>query len=117
MARKEVLKQLKERFLEYYAETPIIKYASMYIGRDENTLHEWMQKDRVFRDRVTEARSKWVARKVNKVKAEFALERMEKSIFSERTELTGAEGKDLPVPILGGYVPTNISNKEDPPAH
>lgn len=42
---------------------------------------------------------------------EFTLKTLKKSDYSERTELTGKDGKELPVPIL--YVPENNSDKED----
>lgn len=48
----------------------------------------------------------------NKIKADmskFALSRLNKQKYSERQELTGKDGKDLPTPIYGG-VSTNGTN-------
>lgn len=33
--------------------------------------------------------------------------------YSERSELTGADGKDIIIPILGKYVPTNDNTGQD----
>lgn len=45
----------------------------------------------------------------------FTLTRLAKGKFSERQELTGKDGKDLPVPILGNIkdVQDNNSNSQD----
>jgi hypothetical protein len=43
----------------------------------------------------------------------FTLESLNKKFYSKRQEQTGADGKDLPTPILS-YVQTDDSNKEDP---
>ena len=46
----------------------------------------------------------------------FALERLNKGKYSLRTELTGANGKDLPTPIYGGKsIQGYDSNEEDIP--
>lgn len=44
--------------------------------------------------------------------SKFALETLNKRHYSKRTEQTGADGKDLPTPILA-YVHSNDSNKEN----
>lgn len=83
---KEEIAQLKEKYIEYYRDLPVQKYAAMYIGRNEDTIIIWMKKDSDFSYRVQEARSQWVRRKASKVKAEFALERLEKDAFAQRIE-------------------------------
>ena len=104
MAKKQPTKQeleiaeLKERYLEYYADLPVQKYAAMYVGRDEDTIKRWRDNDTDFADKVNLARAKWVRRKASKAKVEFALERLEKSIWKEAKEVEVT----LPTPILGG---------------
>lgn len=43
---------------------------------------------------------------------DFTLSRLKKDTYSERTELTGKDGKDLPTPLLNAIFDNN-SNKED----
>jgi hypothetical protein len=46
----------------------------------------------------------------------FVASRLGKDIYSERSELTGKDGKDLPTPILGNYaLQDNNSNTKDNP--
>ena len=42
----------------------------------------------------------------------FVAKGIGKEVYSERNELTGKDGKDLPTPIIG-YVPDNNSHAED----
>jgi hypothetical protein len=49
--------------------------------------------------------------KVNLQANTFVLETLGKKQYSKRNELTGADGKDLPTPILNG-ISTNNSNTE-----
>lgn len=44
--------------------------------------------------------------------SEFVLKTLKKDTYSERTELTGKDGKDLPTPLLHAIL-NNNSNKED----
>ena len=76
----------KEKFVSYFKEVPVQKYAAMYIGVTEQTIINWLKDDDEFFNRTQEARADWVKRKANKVRAEFALERLEKEIWSERKE-------------------------------
>lgn len=79
--------QLKEKYIEYYRDLPVQKYAAMYVGKDETTIINWKKKDSNFSNRVSEARAAWVRQKAKKAKVEFALERLEKEIFAERKEI------------------------------
>ena len=45
--------------------------------------------------------------------SEFSLKTLKKDTYSERTEITGKDGKDLPTPIMNINVPINNSNTED----
>ena len=49
--------------------------------------------------------------KIKQKEAEFIRETLGKKNYSKRTELSGNDGKDLPLPIL--YVPTNNGNQKD----
>jgi hypothetical protein len=51
--------------------------------------------------------------KLNLDATKFVAKGIGKAIYSERTELTGKDGKDLPTPILGNYVSNNISDQKD----
>lgn len=84
---KEDIARLKEAYVEYYEHVPVQKYAAMAIGRDEDTIVLWRKHDKDFSDRVDQARALWVRKKAAKVRAEFALERLEKEIFAERKEV------------------------------
>lgn len=77
----------KEKFVAYFRDVPVQKYAAMYIGVTEQTIINWMKEDVVFFNRIQEARADWVKKKAMKVKAEFALERLEKEIWQERKEV------------------------------
>lgn len=89
MTQKENIERFKELYIEYYKELPVQKYACMSIGKDEATIIRWKQKDANFASRVDQARAEWVKKKASKAKVEFALERLEKSVFRESVENTG----------------------------
>jgi hypothetical protein len=73
---------LKLSYLRYYAEVPVQKYAAMFIGRDEDTIIRWRNEDSSFADAVLKAKAIWIRNKLVSTKAEFALERLEKEVFS-----------------------------------
>lgn len=51
--------------------------------------------------------------RIKQKEAEFIRETLGKEIYSKRSELTGANGKEFPTPILApAYVPTDNINKE-----
>lgn len=88
MNQAEEIVELKKQYVEYYTEAPVQKYAAMYIGRDEDTIIRWRKEDTDFADRVQRAKAEWVRQKLLKVKPEFALERLEKEIFSAKIEVS-----------------------------
>jgi len=77
--------ELKQRYVKYFEDVPVQRYAAMYIGRDEDTIIRWRQEDRAFAESVQRAKAKWIRKRVIATKAEFALERLEKSVFSEKS--------------------------------
>lgn len=83
----ETINRLKERYLEYYADVPIQRYAAMSIGRDEDTIIRWRKADQQFTDSINQAKAEWVRKKVLLTKAEFALERLEKSVFGPKSSV------------------------------
>ncbi len=106
-SQKKVLRTLEP----YFRLGCNLKKACDYAGIPYTTVHTWISADEELRIKVNswqnevneEARKVWA----NKIKSgDFLaskewLERKEKDEFSVRTELTGADGKDL------------IPNKED----
>jgi hypothetical protein len=84
--------RLKAEYIDYFRDVPVQKYAAMAIARDEDTIVLWKKNDPEFSDKVKMARAAWVRKKAGKVRAEFALERLEKDIWAERKEVTGKEG-------------------------
>lgn len=102
--------EMKIRYIEYYRDLPVQKYAALYIGRDQETIINWRKADLEFSNKVDQARAEWVKKKASKAKVEFALERLEKSIFKESKEVEVV----LPKPILNlesVNVHTDDSNK------
>jgi len=77
---------LKKDYVEYFRDVPVQKYAAEYIGRDEDTIMRWRRTDKQFADAVQRAHSEWVRKTFIKTKAEFALERLEKSLFTIQPE-------------------------------
>lgn len=82
--RGRTLQNLKDEYVKYFEDVPVQKYAAQYIGRDEDTIIRWKHTDTQFADRIKKAESKWVRRKLLKTKAEFALERLQASIFKQQ---------------------------------
>ena len=82
---KKTIGELKEEYVEYYADVPVQKYAAMSIARNEDTIIRWRKEDQDFADAVQRAHATWVRKKVLATRAEYALERIEKEIFSERS--------------------------------
>jgi len=93
----------KEKFISYFRDVPVQKYGAMYIGVTEQTIINWLKEDETFFNRVQEARADWVKKKASKVRAEFALERLEKEIWQEQ-KLTKVELTDPRKEILDKYL-------------
>ena len=105
----------KEKFLDYYGKLPVIRLACGKIARNEDTIGIWRKEDSEFSERMAEAEADWALNNIKRVRsAEWKLERVMKHVFAQRSELTGKDGKDLPVPILEiNNVPRNNSDKEN----
>jgi hypothetical protein len=86
----------KERFLKYFRETPIQKFAAGYIGVNEDTITDWKKADSDFSDSIELAKAEYVQRELNMVRSrEWKLERIFKGDFAQRNELTGKDGEAL----------------------
>jgi len=96
----------KDKFVAYFREVPVQKYGAMYIGVTEQTIINWLKEDVVFFNQVQEARADWVKKKASQVKAEFALERLEKDIWQEQ-KVTKVELTDPRKEILDKYLGGN----------
>lgn len=112
MTEQEQIAELKIKFLEYYRELPIIRLASASIGRHEDTVHIWKKNDSEFSEQIEKAKAAWTMANVKVVRdKKWLLERIMRDDFAQRTEHTGAGGKDLPVPILSPV--TNALHSDD----
>lgn len=109
------IQDLKEKFLAYFKELPLQNLACAYIGRDDDTISRWKKDDAEFAEQVDNAKAEWAMKNVKRVRSkEWLLERVMRDNFSQRQELTGKEGKDLPTPIIQlSDVHRNDSNKKD----
>ena len=79
----------------------IFSEATYYLHLKENEM--FSERMKLAREYVTEIARGVVARRIKKGDAETAkwwLERKNKKEFSSRSEITGADGKDLPTPII-----------------
>lgn len=88
-----------------------IGLATLYKYQKENP--EYVERKEGLKDMLKFAARKNLAEQIGEKKSGFYsswyLERKAKSEFSERTELTGPEGKELPTPIYGGAA-TKLNN-------
>ncbi len=79
---------LKAKYIEYFEDVPVQKYAAMVVARDEDTIIRWKKEDPEFADAVQRAKANWIRKRVIASKAEFALERLENEVFSPKVVLT-----------------------------
>lgn len=87
--RNEVDREkLKQEYVKYFEDVPVQKYAAMAIGRDEDTIIRWRKDDPDFAEAVLKAKAEFIRKKVLATKAEFALERLEREVFSPQLTIT-----------------------------
>ena len=91
---------VKESYLLYLEEVPKHKFASKFVKISEDTSKRWRDEDKDFADQCEAKIAVWVRKTLKRTKPEFQLERLLKTDFSQRSECTGEEGKELPIPIL-----------------
>jgi len=108
----------KELFKQYYRQLPIIKLCAGKIGVVRETVHRWIDEDVTFATQLEELKYEFAMENLAQVKnRDWVLERILRDHFTPRTEITGANGKDLmPTPIMGGKskdVPRDNNISED----
>lgn len=96
MQKHDDITQLKDKYIRYYEDVPVQKYAAMYIGRTEQTVISWCKSDIDFFNRVQVAKANWIKKKFIKTKAEFQLEKLEKEVFGKNSVLE----VNKPIPII-----------------
>jgi len=117
-SKDEVIEILKP----YFKQGCNVTKACSYAGIARTTVQTWIEQDDLLRLKIENwqnepnhmARSNWIAKMAEgdyQASVEW-LKRREKDDFSERSEHTGADGKDLPTPILNG-ISTNNGNQKD----
>lgn len=98
--QKEIA-ELKVKFLEYYSDMPIKKYAAYSVGRNEDTILIWEKEDSDFSDKIKRAKAQYLLAKSKRLQPSFIIPLLFREL-TPRQELTGKDGKDLPTPIYGG---------------
>lgn len=98
--------------IEAFHDDATIEQACYNAGIDRSTYYEWLKESDDFSYKMEKAQEypKTIAKNtiLNAIKSGDAktamdfIKRREKDRYSERSELTGKDGKDLPVPIFGG---------------
>ena len=93
----------KELFKKFYSQLPIIKLTAGKVGVSRETIYKWIKEDPNFANQIEALKYDFAMDNLPQVKSkEWVLERVLRDHFSPRQELTGEEGKQLPIPILGG---------------
>lgn len=84
--------QLKLAFLEYFRKVPVKRYASHYIGKDEDTVRLWEKEDSVFSEQMMKAKAEYLLENMKIVKDKtWLLERLFRDEFAlqQKIEHTG----------------------------
>lgn len=90
------IRKLKNKFFEYYSRLPIQKLAADFIGKDEDTITNWKNKDKNFSDKLSSLKSEWALENTTKIKnREWLLERIMKEHFAEKIETEHTINKSL----------------------
>jgi hypothetical protein len=87
-SQRQRLTQLQQKFLEYFREVPIQKYAAAHVGRKEEAIIDWKSKNPNFANQIEDAKAEFVKSKLGGVKSnEWILERLFKDHFAEKKEV------------------------------
>lgn len=90
----------KELFKQYYRQLPIIKLCAGKIGVRRETVYRWIEEDVTFLTQLEALKYEFAMENLPQVENRgWVLERILREHFTPRTEITGADGKDLPAPI------------------
>ena len=106
----------KEDYLIYLEDVPKHKFASKHTKISEDTSKRWRDEDSDFADQCEQRISVWVRRQLKKANPEFQLERLLREDFSQRTELTGADGEPLVIIKDGNTTKPVADNSMERPA-
>jgi hypothetical protein len=99
----EDIAKKKELFKKYYRQLPIIKLSAGKVGISRETIYKWIKEDLDFANQIEAIKFDFALENLPQVKSkEWVLERVLREYFSPRQEITGEEGKQLPIPIMCG---------------
>lgn len=101
---------LKEAVISYLGEVPVYKWAAKAVKKNQDTIKDWRKEDPDFNDQCEAKISEFVRRTVKRAKPEFQLERLLRNDFSQRTEVTGADGEDLTIKVISYSEVKNAEN-------
>src|SRR3990167_6432823 len=96
-----------------------VEEIAFYAGIHKETLYAWMRDDKELSDRVAELRERPILKARQTIvksleeapAAQWYLSRKRKKEFAERQEVTGPEGK--PIPLIYGGLSGHESDQED----
>lgn len=91
---KDEKKELKEKFLEYYSQTPIKRWAAASIGRDEDTVRLWEKEDSEFSERIKLAKATEILKRYKRVREDkWILEKLDNENFGAKLDMTSGGEK------------------------
>lgn len=100
-----------------------IEEIALHSGVHRSTMYRWMKEDEKLKDRIIELQERPILKARKTIvdgldkpdNAKWYLERKKKVEFSQRTELTGEDGKDLTFNVIN-YADTGlqVQSKEVP---
>ena len=79
--------KLKQLFIDYFEDVPVVKYAAYYIGVTEQTAHNWLNDDNDFLGLVNQAKARWAKKRALKTLPSFQLERLDKEVWREQKDI------------------------------
>jgi hypothetical protein len=86
--QQEQIAELKKRFLEYYADVPVKRYASYHIGRDEDTTRKWEKSDADFSEQIRILKAKYLLTHIKLIKDKtWLLERLFRDEFGQKVQV------------------------------
>lgn len=114
---EDTIKKLEEAF----AIDATVTEACYYADISTVTYYDWIKKNPKLAEKLNRLREKpvlkarmTIAKDLDKVEtAKWYVERKVKKEFSNRQEITGADGRDLPTPILKLDVQSDDSDESD----
>lgn len=99
-----------------------VEEMAFYANVHKDTIYSWLKEDKEFSDRIASLKQKPFLKARQTIEKSLSIpqyafeymKRKKKDEFSERSELTGANGKDLPTPIISlKDVSRDLSDNKD----